>query len=80
LTLGLTLALLHRPVADFMLHQERALAGMFRQRGLLVPAPPTTETLRTVYFSLGIVLALVALIRIWLSIHPGIALLTFVVR
>ncbi len=70
LALGLTLALLHRPIADFMLHQERVLAGMFRQRGVPVPQPPTTDTLRNVYFGLGIFLALVAIIRLWSLLHP----------
>jgi hypothetical protein len=65
------LALLHRPIADFVLAQEYSLAGLFRQRGIYVPAPPTTETVRNVYFLLGIALALVAIARIWLALHPG---------
>jgi len=71
LTIGLTLALLHRPIADFILAQEYALAGLFRQRGIRVPAPPTTETVRNIYFLLGITLALISMARIWLSLHPG---------
>jgi hypothetical protein len=70
LFLGIALALLHRPIADFILSQEYALAGLFRQRGIPVPAPPSTETLRNLYFALGIALALVSLGRIWLSLHP----------
>jgi hypothetical protein len=64
------LALLHRPIADFILTQEYALAGLFRQRGIRVPAPPTTETFRNLYFLLGIALALVSMVRIWFWLHP----------
>jgi hypothetical protein len=71
LALGVTLALLHRPIADFILSQEYALAGLFRQRGIQVPAPPTTETIRNLYFLLGIALALISLGRIWFGLHPG---------
>jgi len=67
---GLALALFHRPFADFVLEYEYALAGIFRSRGVRVPAPPSTETLRNVYFALGIVLALVAMGRIWGQLHP----------
>ena len=74
LALGLALALLHRPIADFMLQQEYMIAGVFRQRGVSVPAPPTTETLRNVYFGLGIFLAVVAMGRIWVSLHPDTTL------
>ena len=71
LAIGLTLALLHRPIADFILRQEYALAGLFRQRSIHFPAPPTTETVRNVYFFLGIALALISMARIWLWLHPG---------
>jgi hypothetical protein len=80
LALGLGLACFHRPVADFILSQEHALAGLFRVRGIPVPAPPTTETLRTLYFSLGIFLALVAMARIWWSLHPDNQLAALLLR
>ncbi|MGE0405628.1 MAG: hypothetical protein AB7O65_04945 [Candidatus Korobacteraceae bacterium] len=70
LAVGVVLAMLHRPIADFVLSQEYALAGLFRQRGIPVPAPPTTEVFRDVYFTLGILLALVSMARIWYTLNP----------
>ena len=66
LLLGLTMALFHRPVADFMLERERALVITLRSRGLPVPAAPTTETARTLYFCIGIFMAAWELARMWL--------------
>ncbi len=71
LALGLTIACFHRPIADFMLAQERALVILFRQRGVPAPATFTTETTRTIYFAIGIALALVELARIWMMLHSG---------
>lgn len=71
LAMGLLIALFHRPIADYMLHQERALVVAFRQRGLPLPQPPTTETTRNVYFGLGIFLAVFEICRIWLLLHPA---------
>ena len=71
LTLGLTLALFHRPVADYMLERERALVLMLRSRGLRVPAAPTTEAGRTMYFCIGIFMAAWELARIWMM-HTGL--------
>jgi hypothetical protein len=70
LALGLLIALFHRPIADFMLGQERALVILFRQRGVRVPAAPTTETARNVYFGLGIGLALFEILRVLMLLHP----------
>ena len=41
LLLGLTMAALHKPIADFVLERERNLVVLLRQRGLMVPAAPT---------------------------------------
>ena len=71
LLLGLLIACFHRQIADFMLVQERALVIAFRQRGLPVPAAPTTETARTIYFAIGILLSLYEICRIWMLLHPG---------
>ena len=70
LALGLAIALFHRPVADFMLHHERALVIAARQRGFPLPPTPTTETTRNIYFCLGIFLALFEILRIWTLLHP----------
>ncbi len=70
LALGLMIALFHRPIADFILAQERTLVIMFRQRGFPLPAAPTTETARTVYFVIGILLAMFEIVRIWWMLNP----------
>lgn len=70
LLLGLLIAFFHRPIADFVLVQERALVVVFRQRGVPLPAAPTTETARTIYFLIGIFLALFEICRIWMLLHP----------
>jgi hypothetical protein len=71
LALGLMIAFFHRPIADFMLAQERSLVIMFRQRGVPVPATPTTETGRNIYFTIGIGLAMLEMVRIWMMLHPS---------
>ena len=70
LTLGLLIALFHRPLADFMLRQERVLVIMFRQRGVPYPSTPTAETTRNFYFGIGIMLAMYEIVRIWMLLHP----------
>jgi hypothetical protein len=70
LAMGLLIAMFHRPIADFILEYERSLVVMFRQRGLLVPAAPTRETIRNIYFLLGISIALLELARIYMLVHP----------
>jgi hypothetical protein len=80
LMLGLLIALFHRPLADFMLRQERSLVVMFRQRGVPYPATPTTETTRNVYFGIGIGLAMYELVRIWMLLHPAAPISAFFIR
>jgi len=69
LALGLGIALFHRPIGDFMLERERALDFLFRSRGVHLPPPPTQSTTRDIYFTVGILLSLIALARLWLVIH-----------
>ena len=52
LVLGLIVALFHRPIADFMLEREHALASFFRNRGVYLPEPPSEATCQNVYFGL----------------------------
>ncbi len=80
LLLGLLIAFFHRPIADFVLDQERALVITFRQRGFPLPPAPTTETARTIYFLLGIFLALFEICRVWMLLHPTNAITTLLVR
>ncbi len=65
LVLGLLIALFHRPLADFVMEQERSLVVLFRSRGLALPPLPRTELVHDVYFAGGIFIALIELARIW---------------
>jgi hypothetical protein len=69
LFLGLLLAALHRPIADFMLDREHALVLAFRDRGMPLPSVPKAETVRTIYFSLGIFIVLFEMLRIYQAAH-----------
>ena len=66
LLLGLLIAYFHKPIADFMMDRERATVIMFRQRGFPLPAAPSTEQARTLYFLIGIAVASIELVRMYL--------------
>jgi hypothetical protein len=70
LAVGLLLLFFHRPIADYILVQERALVVLFRQRGVPLPITPGTETVRNIYFILGTFVVLYQLARIWLTLNP----------
>lgn len=80
LALGLMIAFLHRPIADFMLRHERALVIALRQRGVPYPPTPTTETVRNAYFGIGIALAMFELVRIWMLLHPAAPISALFIR
>ena len=67
LMMGLLLAGFHRPVSDFILEQEHALSGLARRGGLRLPAPLSLETSRNLFFSMGILVALLQIARIYLT-------------
>jgi hypothetical protein len=67
LLMGLMLAAFHRPVADFILEQDRAFAGLAQRGGLKLPAGLSTEASRNLFFCLGILVALAQMARIYLS-------------
>ena len=69
LFLGLLITAFHRPIADFMLRQERALDVLFRSRGVKLPPPPTETTAHNIYFVLGITLSVLQLARLWLTLQ-----------
>jgi hypothetical protein len=73
LAIGLLLAYFHRQIADFIMEHERSLVILCRQRGLPVPAAPSTETGRNIYFCLGIFIVVFELARIWLALHGMVA-------
>ena len=79
LLMGLSIALFHRPIADFIMEQERVLVVAFRQRG--IPAPMlTSEWARNIYFCLGIFIAVLEFVRIYGLLHPETIFFSFVGR
>ena len=68
LLLGVFIALFHRPIANKMMQQERALDSYFRQRGVSLPPPPSDATAQTLYFCIGIFICLLEASRIWISL------------
>jgi hypothetical protein len=69
LALGLLIALFHKPLADFIVKQDRALELLARSRGVSLPQTPAQETARNLYFGIGIFVAMYELIRIWMLMH-----------
>lgn len=69
LLLGLTIAGLHRYIADFILERERSLVVTFRQRGFPLPAALSTEVNRNLYFGIGIFIMLVEMVRLYQMAH-----------
>jgi hypothetical protein len=67
LMMGLILAAFHRPVADFILAQDRAFAGLAQRGGIRLPAGLSAEASRNLFFCLGIVVALAQMARIYVS-------------
>jgi len=68
LMIGLFIAIFHCRIADFIFQYEEAFAATARQRGLPLPMPPRAETLRTIYFFIGVVVVLLELGRIWANV------------
>ncbi len=68
---GLLILLFHRQIADYILEQERSLVVIFRQRGVPLPAAPSTETARNIYFWIGAFVVLFQILRIWLSLRQS---------
>jgi hypothetical protein len=69
LLLGLLIVAFHRPLADFILRQETQLVAIFQQRGLRMPMP-SQATARNLYFSIGMFVSLLSLVRLWTAVHP----------
>jgi len=68
LAVGLFIAIFHVRIADFIFQHEELFAASARQRGLPLPMPPKAETLRTIYFFIGVTVVLLELARIWADV------------
>ncbi len=69
LALGLLISLFHKPLSDYIVAQDQALVVLARQRGVNLPEAPKQETVRNLYFCVGIFVASYELFRIWTMIH-----------
>ncbi len=69
LVLGLLIAFFHKPLADFIAEQDAQLVAMFRQRGVTIPDTLKRDTSRNLFFSMGILVACVELVRIYMLLH-----------
>jgi hypothetical protein len=63
--MGLMLAAFHRPVADFILEQDHMISALARRGGVNLPSGLSAETSRTIFFLLGILIALAEMARIY---------------
>lgn len=70
LGLGLLVAAFHRQIADFVMPHERQLVALFRSRGVPLPDVVKESTAYTVYFCMGIGVALLEMGRIYLMLRP----------
>jgi hypothetical protein len=67
--LGLTIALFHAQLADFFREQDRVVADSFRERGVPIPGALPRQAAHDLFFVLGILLALLGLVHIWLTLR-----------
>jgi hypothetical protein len=63
--LGVLMAGFHVRIADFILEQEYALILACRQRGIVLPTALPRATARNIYFTVGITIALLQLLRLY---------------
>ncbi len=67
LAVGLTVLCFYRQIADFVLDRDRELVVLFHQRGLRLPMTPSRESMRNIYFLIGMAVVLFQLLRIWMK-------------
>jgi len=68
MAIGLFIVVFHCRIADFIFQYEEMFATTARQRGLPLPMPPKAETLRTIYFFIGVLVVLLELGRVWATV------------
>jgi hypothetical protein len=66
---GLTIALFHAQLADFLRKQDRALGAAFRERGVNIPGALPKQAAHDLFFLFGVSIALYSLVRIWLTLR-----------
>ena len=64
LCLGLLIAGFHVPIADFIIERERGLLLTLRRYGIEIPTILSRTSAQNLYFSFGILIVLVQLLRL----------------
>jgi hypothetical protein len=64
LCLGLLIAGFHVPIADFILEKERVLLLTLRRYGVEFPMVLSRTSARNLYFTFGILIVLIQLLRL----------------
>jgi hypothetical protein len=67
--IGLTIALFHAQLADFLRKQDGELGAAFRERGISFPGALPKSLAHNLFFIFGISIALFGLARIWLTLR-----------
>jgi hypothetical protein len=66
--MALAIMCFHKQIGDFILKQEHALASRLTQRGIFIPEFPSREFAHNLYFVIGVVVSLAAVIQLWMAI------------
>jgi hypothetical protein len=69
LLVGLSIALFHAQLADFLRKQDRVLGDAFRERGVPMPDALSKQASHDLFFLFGVAISLFSLFRIWLTIR-----------
>ena len=65
LVMALGILCFHKQIGDFILEQEQQLAARLTQKGIFVPQFPSREFAHDLYFVIGVVVSLAAIVQLW---------------
>jgi hypothetical protein len=68
LLMSLSVLCFHKRIGDFVLEKEKGLAAKLTQRGIFIPEFPSREFAHDMYFVIGVVVSLAAVVQIWSSL------------
>jgi len=69
LVLGLLILCFHKQIADFILEHERRLVTVLSQRGIFIPELPSRKLTHDLYFSIGAIVSVACVIRLWMAAY-----------
>ena len=68
LLMALAILCFHKQIGDFILEQEKHLAAKLTQHGIFVPQFPSREFAHDLYFVIGVVVSLAAVVQLWMAL------------